>query len=243
VLLGQIRDVFDRRRGVYGSPRIYRELVGQGIRCSLNRVARLMRVNRLRAAQAKRRRPRTTQSNHKLPVAANLLEQDFTVREPDRVWVSDITYIRVAKRWLYLAVVLDLGSRMVVGWSMSDSLSHRLALDSLSMAIRRRHPKTELIHHSDRGIQYASHAFQAALKSHGIRGSMSRKANCYDNAVAESFFHTLKVEETHRQNYRTMDEARSRLFDYIEVFYNRVRMHSTLEYKSPEEYLRAWSVP
>lgn len=243
VLLAQMQDLFDRRRGVYGSPRIHRELVKQGVRCSLNRVARLMRVHGLRAAQAKRRRPWTTQSNHKLPVAANLLKQDFTVRKPDRVWVSDITYIRVAKRWLYLAVVLDLGSRMVVGWSMSNSLSSRLAVDSLTMAIQRRHPQTGLIHHSDRGVQYASRAFQATLSRHGMLGSMSRKGNCYDNAVAESFFHTLKVEETHRRDYKTMDEARNQLFEYIEIFYNRIRMHSALNYKSPEEYLRAQSVP
>jgi transposase InsO family protein len=187
-------------------------------------------------ARRKRRFRVTTDSKHNLPVADNLLEREFFSAEANQVWASDITYIWTQEGWLYLAAVMDLHSRMVVGWSMSNRLDRSLVLDALSMAVGRRNPGPGLIHHSDRGCQYASNDYQATLKKHEMLCSMSRKGDCWDNAVAESFFSTLKTERVHRRLYRSRDAARADIFEYIEVFYNRVRIHSTLGYLSPVQF-------
>jgi len=179
---------------------------------------------------------RTTDSKHSHPVAPNILDQDFTTGAPNRVWVSDITYIPTDEGWLYLAATMDLFSRKVVGWSMSASMPATLVLGALETAIDLRSPSPGLVHHSDRGVQYAAHAFQGMLDQHGIVCSMSRKGNCYDNAAQESFFHTLKTELCDHEHYRTHAEARASVFEFIEVFYNRQRLHSTLGYRSPIEF-------
>jgi len=184
----------------------------------------------------KRRFRRMTTSSHKLPVAPNRLKQDFTATAPNQRWVSDITYVRTDEGWLYLAVILDLYSRKVVGWSPSARLQRDLVLEALAMAVGRRTPSSGLIHHSDRGSQYASHDFQNLLRNHGIACSMSGPGNCFDNAVAESFFATLKRERVHRGQYRTRGEARAEIFQYIEVFYNRQRRHSANGYMNPEQF-------
>ncbi len=207
------------------------ETVGQ------RRVMRLMRKTRLQGLK-KKRLVSTTNSRHSLPVAANVLERSFDVDEPNRVWATDITYVPTAEGWLYLAAVLDLHSRMVVGWSMGESLEADLAVRALEMATARRGEAHGLVAHSDRGSQYASMAYQELLCSRGFVCSMSRKGNCWDNACAESFFATLKVELIHNRRYETRDEARRDIFDYIEVFYNRVRLHSSLGYLSPLEFER-----
>ena len=233
-----INEIFNEYRQVYGAPRIHRELVARGEKVSRKRVARLMRENGLKACQTLSRRPRTTDSKHGHPIADNVLNRDFDVTEPNRVWASDITYVNTTRGWLYLAVVIDLYSRAVVGWATSSSLATDVVLRALDDALGRRTPAQGLLHHSDRGCQYASDAFQLALKKAGISCSMSRKGNCWDNAVVESFFHSLKTEHTHRVEYKTRDEARSSLFEYIEVFYNQKRRHSTLGYLAPLEYER-----
>ncbi len=234
-LLGEITESYERNRKVYGSPRITEDLLANGIECSENRVARLMRINGI-AVEPKRKFKVSTDSRHSLPVAENLLKQDFTADAPDRVWVSDITYIWTTHGWLYLAVILDLFSRKVVGWSMSELLTQEIVTDALIQAIWRRKPKAGLIFHSDRGSQYASKAFRDLLGEYSFLQSMSGKGNCYDNAVAESFFHTLKTEEVYLGKYDTRSEARQSVFDYIEMFYNRTRRHSTLGYLSPFDF-------
>ena len=234
-LKARIRQVHKESRGTYGSPRIHCELRDQGERCGRHRVARLMREDGLRA-KVKKRYKATTDSKHDLPVAPNLLQRNFDPVAPDRVWASDITYIWTAEGWLYLAVVLDLFSRSVVGWSMSQRIDRHLVMEALTMAIKRRSPAPGLIHHSDRGVQYASDDFQALLYKHGIRCSMSRKGDCWDNAAVESFFGTLKQEEVFHRRYLSRQQARQSLFDYIEVFYNRRRRHSTLGYVSPAKF-------
>ncbi len=234
-LLGEIRNAHTGSRRVYGSPRITEELQSNGIECSENRVARLMRANGI-AAKMKRKFKATTDSGHNLPVAENLLKQDFTADAPDRVWVSDITYIWTTEGWLYLAVILDLFSRRVVGWAMSDTITQDIVISAFLQAVWRRKPKTGLIFHSDRGSQYAAKDFRNLLAEHGFLQSMSGKGNCYDNAVAESFFHTLKTEVIYHEKYLTRNQARLSIFEYIEVFYNRVRKHSTLGYRSPWEF-------
>ena len=240
ILLGQIRAVHEKSRGRYGSPRVHAELRAQGIRTSRKRVARLMRMAALRASRPARRR-RTTDSDHDAPVAENHLGRRFAVEAPSRVWGSDITYVETGEGWLYVAVVLDLFSRRIVGWSMGSSLSSHLVERALRMALPHRRPGSgRLIHHSDRGVQYASRAYQALLKRHAIRCSMSRRGDCWDNAPVESFFSTLKVEEVHRQRYRTRAEARQAIFEYIEVFYNRARRHSSLGYVSPCQFEAAY---
>ena len=221
--------------GTYGSLRVRAELRDQGHSCGRHRVARLMRQAGLQGIP-KRRFRRTTTSGHKLPAAPNRLKQDFTATAPNQRWVADITYIRTGEGWLYLAVVLDLYSRKLVGSSFSSRLQRPLVLDALTMALGRRLPVPGLIHHSDRGSQYASHEFQDLLRDHGIACSMSGAGNCYDNAVAESFFATLKRERVHRQHYRNRDEATANIFQYIEIFYNRQRRHSALGHKSPEQF-------
>ncbi len=230
-----IRQAHKKSRESYGSPRITEELKGKGVKCSENRVARRMRLNGV-VAKTKRRFKVTTQSKHNHPVAENLLRQDFKAEQPNQVWVSDITYVWTREGWLYLAVILDLYSRQIVGWSMCHSLSQELVLNAFRQAIWRRRPGCGVIFHSDQGVQYACQVFRDLLKEYKFIQSMSGKGNCYDNAVAESFFHTIKTELVYFEVYQTRSEARSSIFDYIEIFYNRERRHSTLDYLSPVDF-------
>lgn len=225
----------ERHKHSYGSPRMHQELAARGRSVSENTVARLMRDHGLRATTAKKFR-HTTDSNHRHPVAENVLNQEFAQEQPNAVWVSDITYIPTREGWLYLACVLDLYSRRVVGWSMSERMTSGLVESALEMAVRQRCPEAELLHHSDRGSQYASGAYRALLQKYGIACSMSRKGNCYDNAAMESFFATLKKELVHQVAYETRAEARRSVFEYMEVFYNREHRHSALGYVSPCQY-------
>ena len=233
----RIREHFEASRQTYGSPRILRDLREEGIACGKHRVARLMRVAGLRALLPRRFQV-TTDSKHALPVAKNLLNQDFTASRADERWAADITYLWTGEGWLYLAVVLDLFSRRIVGWSMQASLHKELVLSALAMALGQRRPDCGLLHHSDRGSQYASLEFQGALAAAGGVCSMSRRGNCFDNAVVESFFGTLKVELVHRCRFATREMARREVFDYIEVWYNQQRRHSSLGYVSPVEFER-----
>jgi putative transposase len=234
-LLMFIRETYVQSRRTYGSRRIYAELHGRRIRCSVNRIARLMKQHGIVAVQHRKYRP-TTDSRHGFPVAPNRLGRNFEAEQRNRVWVADITYIWTDEGWLYLATELDLYSHRIVGWSLSSRLCRQLVLDALNMAVGLRRPGPELIHHSDRGVQYACGDFQQLLKRHGMVPSMSRKGDPYDNAVAESFFRTLKVELVYRQRYRTRAEAKAAIVEYIELFYNRRRRHSSLDYLSPAEY-------
>ena len=231
----EIAKIYWQHSGRYGSPRIHRQLVKEGHNCNIKRVVRLMRVLGLKAIQKKKFK-KTTDSNHNLPLKENLLNRNFDVSKPNKVWASDITYIPTAEGWLYLAVVIDLYSRKVVGWSINKRMTRQLVIDALNMGIKNRNPKKGLIFHSDRGSQYASHDFQKELWKNGIRSSMSRKGDCWDNAVAESFFSTIKTELIYQKEYKTRKQARQDIFEYIAVYYNRIRMHSTLNYKSPEDY-------
>jgi transposase InsO family protein len=219
----------------YGSPRVHQDLQEQGIRCGCKRVARLMRENGIRAKQARRFKA-TTDSAHNEPVAPNLLDRQFEVDRPDRVWTADITYIWTREGWLYLAVILDLFSRRVVGWSLGKRIDAQLTLRALRAALWSRKPPPGLLHHSDRGSQYACSDYQDMLDEHGIVCSMSRKGDVWDNAVSESFFKTLKVERVNDRHYWTREEAKTDISDYIERFYNRTRRHSYLGYVSPVEY-------
>ena len=234
-LLLKIRRVHEASKGVYGSPRVHAELVAEGVRVGRHRVARLMRLARLRGCP-KRRFRATTQRDPAHRVAQNLLEQNFAADAPNQRWAADITYIATHQGWLYLAVVMDLYSRRIVGWSMSRWMSRRLVVDALRMAVAARRPAGSLVHHSDRGGQYTSDAFRAELAKHGIECSMSSAGNCYDNAVVESFFGLLKRERVNRVRYRTREEARADLFEYIEVFYNRKRRHGYLGNISPDDF-------
>lgn len=234
-LLAEIRAFHAASDRTYGSPRITRDLREAGHPASENRVARLMRANAIRAKTVKKWRA-TTNSRHTLPVAENTLNRAFAVSEPNRVWAGDITYVWTAEGWLYLAVVLDLYSRAVIGWATGPRLTASLAQDALTMALWRRKPEPGLLHHSDRGVQYAAQDYQRLLGEHGIACSMSRKGNCWDNAVVESFFRTLKVERVYHRRYLTREEARQDVFQWIEVFYNRQRRHSTLGYRTPAEF-------
>jgi transposase InsO family protein len=235
-LTGQIRAVHQQSRATYGSPRVHRDLAAQEVRCSKNTVAKLMRAAGLRSKRCKRFRVQTTDSRHPHPIAPNGLNRAFCQPQPDQAWGADITYIATAEGWLYLAVVIDLCSRRIVGWATGDSLAAELCVRALEMAIQLRRPQHTVLHHSDRGVQYACDAYQQRLAEHGLRPSMSRRGNCYDNAVTESFFGTLKTELVHHQRYATREAARQSLFEYIEVFYNRQRRHSALGYQSPLEY-------
>lgn len=240
-LLVEIKAIHAKKNhDTYGSPRVHEELSENGISCGRHRVARLMKHHGIRARQARKFRPVTTDSKHTLPVAENVLDRQFTAKRPDTVWAGDITYIRTRQGWLYLAVVLDLFSRMVVGWAASKDLSRHLPLRALHMALGRRKPPPGALFHSDRGSQYASQDYQDLLAAHGLVCSMSRKAECYDNAVVESFFHTLKVEQVHLRDYLTHREATADLFEYIEVFYNRQRRHSHLGRVSPAAFETTW---
>jgi transposase InsO family protein len=238
-LLEAMREIHGQRhKRSYGSPRMHRELVAQGHRVSKNTVARLMRASGLRATTARKFR-HTTDSNHRLPVAQNVLDRQFRATRPNEKWVCDITYVWTDEGWLYLAAVEDLYSRKVVGWSLGERVTSELVSEALRMAIGRELPRVDLVAHSDRGSQYASGSYQRLLASEGIRCSMSRKGNCWDNAPMESFFATLKKELVHQERYATREAARQSLFEYIEVFYNRVRRHSALGYVSPETYQEA----
>ena len=235
VLLAAIRQVHQDSGGRYGSPRIHAVLRKQGRGVSRGRIERTMSRHGIRAIMAPPRRVRTTDSRHGLPIAPNLIARDFTAPAPNRVWLADITYIPTAEGWLYLAAIMDLFSRKIVGWAMRDHMQVELASTALTMAIQQQRPQHGLIHHSDRGVQYASHAYRNALTSAGIVASMSRKADCYDNAPMESFFHTLKTELVHHRNYKTRAEAQRDIFAYIEGFYNRTRLHSAIGYIAPIE--------
>ncbi len=234
-LLVEIRAIHHQSRKTYGAPRIYEELRDRGTRCSRKRVARLMWQAGLRTRQ-KRHFRATTDSCHTLPMSEQVLERAFRPSAPHVTWAADITYIWTEEGWLYLAVVLDLFSRRVVGWSMQATLARSLVIEALKMALRGRRPAVGLVHHSDRGSQYASHDYQALLKQYGIISSMSRTGNCWDNAPVESFFATLKKELVHQRRYRTRAEARADLCEYVEVWYNRQRRHSTLGYMTPVAY-------
>jgi transposase InsO family protein len=243
-LLVHIRGAHDTSEGSYGAPRVHRHLRAAGIRVGKKRVARLMRTDGLVGTPAPGRAPRTTDSTHAFPVAPNLLARRFTVFDANgvaavnRAWVSDITYVPTRAGWLYLAVVLDLASRRVVGWAMRDTLAAELALEALQMALDQRHPAPGLVHHSDRGVQYACAAYREVLAAHGLAASMSRRGDCWDNAVAESFFATLERELIDRSDWRTRTEAATAIFDYIAAWYNTRRLHSTLDYQSPAAYER-----
>ena len=234
-LTGVIREIHMRSKGVYGSPRICAQLKAEGYSYGRHKVARLMRLAGLKGCP-KRCYKVTTQSDPSHPVAQNLIKQDFTAESANRRWVSDITYISTQQGWLYLAVVMDLYSRRIVGWSMNRWNSRHLVVDALAMALGRRSPAADLIHHSDRGAQYTSDDFRDELDRNGIRCSMSARGNCYDNAVVESFFGLLKRECVNRVRFRTRDEARAAVFEYIECFYNRKRRHGYLGNISPEEF-------
>jgi len=234
-LLRQIEPIFQESRSTYGSPRIVASLRARGERCGKNRVARLMRQNHLRVRQKRRFVPRTTQSNHALPIAPNWLAKVPPPALPDQIWVVDITYIGTGEGWVFLAVILDACSRKVVGWAMAASLETSLVTQALERARQRRRPSPGLLHHSDRGSQYASSAYRALLTNYRITASMSRTGNPYDNALAESFFATLKT-EAFDQTPATRAEAKLRVFDYIETFYNPKRLHSALGYKSPVDF-------
>jgi transposase InsO family protein len=237
-LLPEIVRVHRDSGGRYGSPRVHAVMRAQGRGVSRGRIERLMRAHGIRAIMMQPRRVRTTDSCHNLPIAPNLLDRNFTAPAPNRVWLADITYIPTGEGWLYLAAVMDLYSRKIVGWAMRDHLRTELASTALTMAIQRQRPGAGVIHHSDRGVQYASDRYRGALQLAGMRASMSRKGDCYDNAPMESFFHTLKTELVHRQKYATRADAQRDLFAFIEGFYNRTRLHSAIGYISPVEMER-----
>jgi transposase InsO family protein len=234
-LLIQIREEYHLSRKTYGSPRIHAALHKQGVTCSRKRVAGLMRLNQMAARRAHRRIPRTTQRNPEAMPAPNLLNQDFSSPAPDRKWVSDITYIDTAEGWLYLAAVLDLFSRRVVGWAMEEHMETSLVQQAWHMAVSQRCPSAGLLHHSDQGSQYTSDVYQQSLAAHHCQVSMSRVGNCFDNAAMESFFSTLKTECADEQ-FDTRSHARTAVFEYIEAWYNRQRLHSSLGYLSPVEF-------
>jgi putative transposase len=234
-LLVLIQGVHAEAKQRYGSPRVHAALAARGEACSVNTVAKLMRDNGIRAKSARKFRC-TTDSNHPLPVASNVLDRQFDPERPNESWVADITYIPTREGWLYLAVVEDLYSRKVVGWSMAATMESRLVVDALEMAVQRRLPGEGLVAHSDRGSQYASDHYQRLLGKHGIECSMSGVGQCWDNAPAESFFASLKKELVHHEDYQTREEARASIFEYIEVFYNNQRLHSSLGYVTPAAY-------
>jgi putative transposase len=235
-LIESIRLVHERSGGRYGSPRVHQALKKQGVICSRKRVAKLMQQAQVRSTRHRRFRVKTTDSNHAHPLAGNLLNRQFEQEAINQAWASDITYVTTDEGWLYVASVMDLCSRRIIGWSTADHLRAELAEEALSMAIRERCPAEGLLHHSDRGVQYACGDYQAVLERHGISCSMSRSGNCYDNASMESFFKTFKVELVYQAHYATRAEARRSIHAYIEVFYNRQRLHSSLGYCSPAEY-------
>jgi putative transposase len=238
-LLAAIGAIHAEVKGRYGSPRMTAELKARGYGCSENAVAELMKAHGIRARAPKRFAPATTDSRHRLPVAENVLGRDFRPAKPNAAWSADLTYIPTAEGWLYLAVVEDLFSRTIVGWSMGATMTSRLVVDALGMAVEKRLPGAGLVAHSDRGSQYASEHYQGVLKANGMTCSTSGVAQCWDNAPVESFFASLKKELVHDERYTTREEAKASIFDYVEAFYNRVRLHSSLGYVSPAQYERA----
>lgn len=231
----EIKRVFDDEKGRPGAPRVARRLKAEGILASRHRVARIMRINGLRAKAAKKYKA-TTNSKHSLPVAPNLLGQDFSAAKPDQKWVSDITYIWTDEGWLYLAVVLELYSRRVIGWAIAERMTATLVCDALIMALWNRKMPKGVIVHSDRGSQYCSAVYQTLFRKHQLICSMSKKGDCYDNAAMESWNHSFKVEAIHGERFKTRSDAKSQVFEYIEVYYNRKRLHSKLGYLSPEAF-------
>ncbi len=234
-LLDDVQRIHAAHHRRYGAPRVHAALRAEGRTVSRGRVERLMRQHGIRALAGRRFRPCTTDSRHDLPIAPNLLKQDFSAAQPNTVWLADITYLPTGEGWLYLAAVLDLATRKIVGWSMRDHMRTELSVAALMMAAQRQRPAAGLICHSDRGSQYAAEAYRKQLAAMGARPSMSRTACCYDNAPMESFFHTLKVELVHQRRWATWDDARRDLFAYIEGYYNRQRIHSALGYRTPEQ--------
>jgi putative transposase len=241
-LVVAIKAIHGEVKARYGSPRVHAELVARGMPCCVNTVAKLMRAHGI-AAKTRRKFRCTTDSNHDRPVAENVVNRRFEPEEANRAWAADITYVATREGWLYLAAVEDLHSRRIVGWSIGERIDSRLVVDALEMALARRRPGDGLVAHSDRGSQYASEHYQRLLAGHGIVCSMSRRANCWDNAPMESFFASLKKELTRGDVFATREEARAELFEYIEVFYNRIRRHSALGYLSPDEYERVARSP
>lgn len=235
-LLARVREIHEDGRRCYGSPRVHAALGGAEGARSVNTVAKLMRDNGIRSKTARRFRCKTTDSAHPLPVAANTLSRQFDPSGPNEAWVADITYVPTGEGWLYVAIVEDLFSRKVVGWSMADHMESRLVVDALDMAVERRLPGEGLLAHSDRGSQYASAHYQQVLSRHGIECSMSEVGQCWDNAPAESFFATLKKELVHHERYATRAQAKASIFEYVEVFYNRKRLHSSLGYVTPAAF-------
>lgn len=240
-LLRQIAKIHRESRETYGAPRIFEKLKSEGENCGKKKVARLMKKQGLRGVAAKKYKVKTTDSDHDLPIAERIFKTENSseqVTKPNQFWASDITYIHTEEGWVFLAIFLDLFTRKVVGFSMEDHMRTELILNALEMALGRQKmiPGNELVGHSDRGCQYAAEAYRQCLEMNGIKASMSRRANCYDNAFAESFFHTLKVELVNRRNFKTRQEAMNAIFEYIEVWYNRQRIHSSLGYKTPVEY-------
>lgn len=242
-LLQQIREIHEKSRGNYGAPRILEKLKALGQRCGKARVARIMKNNGIAGTAVRKFKIQTTDSNHDLPITERVFKTeiaDSQVTRPNQFWASDITYVSTEEGWVYLAIVLDLFTRKIVGFSMANHLRTELVLNALQMALGRQEiPKEGLVSHSDRGCQYASAEYRKRLDDLGITASMSRRANCYDNAFAESFFHTLKVELIHRRKFKTRSEAMAAIFEYVEVWYNRERMHSSLGYRTPVEYEQA----
>lgn len=234
-LTERIKDAYDDNRGVYGSPRIHAELKEQGIHCGRKRIARLMREKGINAGR-KRQKARTTDSSHDSPIAPNLLKRDFTADAPNKKWLTDMTFIATREGWLYLAGVLDAYSRKLIGWAMGKEHDAELVKEALRMALIQRQPGAGLVHHSDRGSEYASKSYQGLLHQHNIQISMSRKGDCYDNAPMESFWGTLKEEGVGKVIFQSRKEAKTAIFDYIEVFYNRKRRHSSLGYLSPVDF-------
>jgi putative transposase len=237
-LVQAIEDIHLGSRKTYGSPRILKALRALGFTVSKARVERLMKEFGIRSKVKKKFRI-TTDSKHDHPVAKNILSRDFAPQGPNMVWAGDITYVWTEEGWLFLAVLLDLFSRKVIGWAMNERMTKGLAISALRMAIENRKPGAGLVHHTDRGSQYACGQYRAILKAHKMICSMSRKGNCWDNAVAESFFHSLKTELIHHETFKTREEATQKIFEWIEVFYNRKRLHSTLDYQTPEEFDKA----
>jgi transposase InsO family protein len=235
-LIDRIRQVHEQSHGTYGSPRIHAELLEQEIDVCVNTVATWMKQAHIAAITSRKFRVQTTDANHPHPVAANVLDRDFAASLPNQKWCVDITYVPTGEGFLYLAAVLDLCSRKIVGWQMADHLRTELCTDALAMALQKRRPGAGLLHHSDRGVQYCCGDYQQMLLDHGIQASMSRTGNCYDNAMMESFWGTLKQEEVYQQNYPTRQAARQSIFAYLEGWYNRRRRHSALGYQSPEAF-------
>ncbi len=234
-LLSKIEKIHQGSRKTYGSPRIYQTLKALGESCSKSTVERLMREHNIRA-KTYRQFKTTTNSNHSLAIAPNLVKQNFAAKTPNVLWCTDITYVWTLQGWLYLAVVLDAFSRKIVGWSLKNRLTEDLATDALNMALLQKKEGAKLVHHSDRGIQYAAQGYQKILNENQITRSMSRKGHCWDNAMVESFFHTLKTEHVYHERFRTHQEAKSSIFEWIEVFYNRQRIHSAIGFKTPQWY-------